>query len=262
MLVSRPAFCRVLAGHRQTRDAVCGRVEPGGAFCGGQCPHAEDPPQGADVSAGLVGRPAGRTWQERWLASGADAAGAGWRKSPARWLQQHGLVARDWRLDALASALLVAISADLVRPARWGGWWPRQPALAAWYATWPTPVILTGSPAGRALCDADPHVSSVANSHTLHRAAEILATKVECWQTSPSGMSWSCWTPNSTRWHRCPGTPRCSIGFCAPRVSSARTPRARCGRSGQRWAAHTRGTHRPIPAVLPSRPRPAGGLSA
>ena len=34
----------------------------------------------------------GRTWQERWLASGADAAGAGWRKSPARWLQ----AARTW----------------------------------------------------------------------------------------------------------------------------------------------------------------------
>ena len=39
----------------------------------------------------------GRTWQERWLASGADAAGAGWRKSPARWLQEHDLVAERFR---------------------------------------------------------------------------------------------------------------------------------------------------------------------
>ena len=117
----------------------------------------------------------GRTWQERWLASGADAAGAGWRTSPARWLQEHGLVA-DWRLDALASALLVAISADLVRPAL--GWLVTK-------ATGPGSLVRhlahARDPDGfarlKALCDADPHVSSVANSHTLHRAAEILATK-------------------------------------------------------------------------------------
>ena len=117
----------------------------------------------------------GRTWQERWLASGADAAGAGWRKSPARWLQEHDLVA-DWRLDALASALLVAISADLVRPAL--GWLVAK-------ATGPGSLVRhlahARDPDGfarlKALCNADPHVSSVANSHTLHRAAEILATK-------------------------------------------------------------------------------------
>ena len=117
----------------------------------------------------------GRTWQERWLASGADAAGAGWRKIPARWLQEHGLVA-DWRLDALASALLVAISADLVRPAL--GWLVAKP-------TGPGSLVRhlahARDPDGfarlKALCDADAHVSSVANSHTLHRAAEILATK-------------------------------------------------------------------------------------
>ena len=117
----------------------------------------------------------GRTWQERWLASGADAAGAGWRKSPARWLQEHDLVA-EWRLEALASALLVAISADLVRPAL--GWLVAK-------ATGPGSLVRhlahARDPDGfarlKALCDADPHVSSVANSHTLHRAAEILATK-------------------------------------------------------------------------------------
>jgi integrase len=117
----------------------------------------------------------GRSWQERWLASGADAAGAGWRKIPARWLQEHGLVA-EWRLDALASALLVAISADLVRPAL--GWLVAKP-------TGPGSLVRhlahARDPDGfarlRALCDADPHVSSVANSHTRYRAAEILAAK-------------------------------------------------------------------------------------
>ena len=203
----------------------------------------------------------GRTWQERWLASGADAAGAGWRTSPARWLQQHGLVA-DWRLDALASALLVAISADLVRPAL--GWLVAK-------ATGPGSLVRhlahARDPDGfarlKALCDADPHVSSVANSHTLHRAAEILATK----------------GGRAGRRHRrgCPGvagrrTRHAGIGARGRRgvlSASAHHGRLRPGRAdhaagdtGQRWAAHTRGTHRPIPLVLPSGPRPAGGLSA
>jgi hypothetical protein len=55
----------------------------------------------------------GRTWQERWLASGADAAGAGWRKIPARWLQEHDLVA-DWRLGGGSSSRLDAYDCDPV----------------------------------------------------------------------------------------------------------------------------------------------------
>jgi integrase len=117
----------------------------------------------------------GRTWQERWLASGADGAGAAWRKIPAQWLHEQGLVA-EWRQDALASALLMAISADLVRPAL--GWLVAK-------ATGPGGLVRhlastrdsVGFARLRALCDADPHVSSVAGSHTLYRAAEILAAK-------------------------------------------------------------------------------------
>ena len=113
----------------------------------------------------------GATWQERWLASGADAAGAAWREGPASWLREQGLPA-SWRLNALGSALLTAISADVVRPAL--GW-------LAVKATGPGSLVRhlarARDPEGfarlRALCDADPHVSAVSASHTVYRAAEI-----------------------------------------------------------------------------------------
>ncbi|MGH3305680.1 MAG: hypothetical protein ACRDOK_29245 [Streptosporangiaceae bacterium] len=61
----------------------------------------------------------GQTWQERWLASGADHAGAGWRQLPAAWLHHHGLHS-ERRQAELCAALTVAICADLVRPSL--GW--------------------------------------------------------------------------------------------------------------------------------------------
>jgi hypothetical protein len=62
-----------------------------------------------------LGEQPGVSWQERWLASGADAAGADWREVPTRWLQQHGAPS-SWREATLIEALSVAISADIVRP--------------------------------------------------------------------------------------------------------------------------------------------------
>jgi len=117
----------------------------------------------------------GATWQERWLASGADTAGAAWRNGPARWLHEQGLFA-DWRQGALGSALLAAISADVVRPAL--GWLVAK-------ATGPGSLVRhlarARDPEGfarlKALCDADPHVSAISGSHTLYRAAEIAAAK-------------------------------------------------------------------------------------
>ncbi|WP_327586891.1 hypothetical protein OHA25_07715 [Nonomuraea sp. NBC_00507] len=62
----------------------------------------------------LAGQP-GETWQERWLASGADTAGASWRQIPAQWLREQGQHARG-HAELLGSALTVAICADIVRP--------------------------------------------------------------------------------------------------------------------------------------------------
>ena len=122
----------------------------------------------------LEGQP-GATWQERWLASGADTAGAAWRKGPATWLREQGLTA-GWQQEALASALLAAISADAVRPSL--GWLVGK-------ATGPGGLVRhmtrARDPEGfarlRALCDADPHASKTAGSHTVYRAALLAAAK-------------------------------------------------------------------------------------
>ena len=117
----------------------------------------------------------GATWQERWLASGAEAAGAAWRDVPARWLREQGLPVGS-RQETLSSALLTVISADVIRPSV--GW-------LAGKATGPGGLVrhLTRArdPEGFArlwaLCDADPHVSQTSGSHAVYRAAVLAAAK-------------------------------------------------------------------------------------
>ncbi|MGI8693330.1 MAG: hypothetical protein ACR2JK_10600 [Geodermatophilaceae bacterium] len=62
----------------------------------------------------LTAQPGG-SWQDRWLASDADAAGVDWRQVPARWLRERGYHSK-WRQEALVEALPVAVSGDLIRP--------------------------------------------------------------------------------------------------------------------------------------------------
>ena len=116
----------------------------------------------------------GRSWHERWLASGADAAGSRWRQVPATWLRGRGGYS-DARRDTLCGALHVAICADLVRPS----------------LSWFTAAVMRGGTlaacmgkardrAGFArigeLC-ASGHVSAVARAHIRHRAAVIMGAK-------------------------------------------------------------------------------------
>ena len=117
----------------------------------------------------------GATWQERWLASGADMAGAAWRQGPAAWLQAQGLPAA-WRQEAAVSAFLSVISADVVRPAL--GWLVGK-------GTGPGGLVRhlarARDPEGfarlRAVCEGAGHLSKTSGSHTLYRAAQILAAK-------------------------------------------------------------------------------------
>lgn len=118
----------------------------------------------------------GGSWQQRWLASGSDAAGAAWRQLPGGWLRRSG---RDAPVtSALVSALITAVGAGIVRPSlAWlvaGGCEHAELARA---------MSALRDPEGfarlRALCDGGSAaaVSATARTRTLRRAAVILAAK-------------------------------------------------------------------------------------
>jgi integrase len=72
--------------------------------------------RGVNLAAGwLAGQP-GSTWQQQWLASGADAAGPGWKHDcAAGWLDAHGIRTGD-RMSLLSIGVILAVCADLFRP--------------------------------------------------------------------------------------------------------------------------------------------------
>jgi len=61
-------------------------------------------------------RQPGDTWQERWLASGADAAGSGWTDLPLK----DRVPAREHHRDELCTGLVLLIAGQVLRPGyRW-----------------------------------------------------------------------------------------------------------------------------------------------
>ena len=219
---------------RQSRGQVQDRLtrEP---FVG-QRPYREDPPPGADVPAGLAGghsrvRP-GRN--AGWPAAPMPPAPPGGTARPA------GCTSRAcppaWRLDALASALLAAISADVVRPAL--GWLVVK-------ATGPGSLVRhlarARDPEGfarlRAVCDADPHVSGVSGSHTVYRAAEIVAAKGGRLGDITVGDLLELLDTELDTLTSVPVMSRCPTSCCGPRESSAPT-RPRPAGDTQHRAAH------------------------
>jgi hypothetical protein len=117
----------------------------------------------------------GQSWQQRWMASGADAAGAAWRQVPIAWQRQRGRESR-WLRAELSAALVVAICGDLVRPSL-----SCLVAGAAGKGSLTRNLARIRDPQGfarlQALCEADPHVSADAAGLTLRRSAEIIAAK-------------------------------------------------------------------------------------
>lgn len=124
-----------------------------------------------------LGDQPGRTWQERWLASGADAAPMTWRDVPTTWLAARGDHGEGHR-SALIEATSVAICADVVRPSlTWlvGGGFARGAGLLV------RNIEAYRDPDGfarlRAVCDDDPGISAVARGRMLYRSALIVAAK-------------------------------------------------------------------------------------
>ena len=117
----------------------------------------------------------GESWQQRWMASGADALGGEWRQVPIAWQRRRGRESR-WLWHELSGALVVAICGDLVRPSL-----SCLVAGAAGKGPLTRNLARLRDPAGfarlQALCDADAHVSATAASLTLRRAAELIAAK-------------------------------------------------------------------------------------
>jgi integrase len=119
----------------------------------------------------------GRTWQERWLSSGADAVPATWRQVPTAWLDAHGHHSEE-RRSALVEAMSLAICADVVRPSlAWlvGGGFARGAGLLV------RNITACRDPDGfarlHAECDADPGISAIATGRMLYRSALIVAAK-------------------------------------------------------------------------------------
>jgi integrase len=121
----------------------------------------------------LDGQP-GQTWQQRWLASGADAAGERWADGPVRWLRGRGIYSPS-RLEVMTSSLLVLVGADIIRPSlAWllsGG---KKRKLAR-------NMICSRDPEGFArlnqLCQDDPAITPAAQAKVAFRTAVIIAAK-------------------------------------------------------------------------------------
>ena len=116
----------------------------------------------------------GASWQERWLASGADRPGAGVAAGAGR----GGCASRGqrsgWRHDAMSGALIVAICADLIRPVADLVHQRRYRARRAGPAHGPAPATRPGSRGWRRPASATRASAGRRAAGRLYRAAVIL----------------------------------------------------------------------------------------
>ncbi|MGB9307331.1 MAG: site-specific integrase [Mycobacterium sp.] len=121
----------------------------------------------------LVEQP-GDTWQQRWLASGADADGAKWTQHPGQWLDRQGRYSGN-RLELMTRSLLVVVGADVLRPS------------LAWLLTGGKAsrlirsIVYGRDKAGfdqlRRLCERNPDITSNALEDIRFRCVRIAAAK-------------------------------------------------------------------------------------
>jgi hypothetical protein len=132
--------------------------------------------RGVAIVLGWLGHQPGDSWQDRWLAAGAEAdPAADWRLLPLAWnLHGRGGAPRQRDQHAVAPGLLSLIAADVLRPG------------LAWLVSTRTPKFLAAElarvrdPSGFAAvsaCAQAAPVNPVATGVALHRIAAIVAAK-------------------------------------------------------------------------------------
>ena len=131
--------------------------------------------RGAALAVTWLGDQPGSTWQQRWLASGAETAGADWKREGARWLDDHGVHVLK-RLDLLSVGLVLAASADIIRPSLS---WLAVSGISPWGLA--RTLEAGRDPAGfarlRAAADEAGQVTAGAREATIGRAAVLIAAK-------------------------------------------------------------------------------------
>ena len=88
----------------------------------------------------------GDTWQDRWITSGADAAGnPAWRGLLAGWLAAAGRGPRDPEHVSLLAgrAIMLLVCADVIRPSL--GWLLAPATRPAFLRRWPGSATRPGS---------------------------------------------------------------------------------------------------------------------
>ena len=101
---------------RQSREELTGRLL--GLFTGPGAGLARDKTRRRGLTKLLdwLQLQPGATWQERWLASGADAAGSGWAELPLK----GRVPVRPHHRDELFAGLVLLVAGQVIRPAyRW-----------------------------------------------------------------------------------------------------------------------------------------------
>jgi integrase len=160
------------AGARLRREEILARVSRIPATTAAQCERRK---RGAGLLLDWLQDQPGDSWQQQWLASGADAAGKNWRDLPAQWMREDGTFVA-YRHFQLTAALAPLIAADVVRPSL--GWFLSRAASSS-----PLSVLMTqvrdpdGFTRVRAACERDPKVSEIEAGLVVHRAAVIAAVK-------------------------------------------------------------------------------------
>ena len=101
---------------RQGREALTGRLL--GLFTDPGAGRARDKTRRRGLTRLLdwLQRQPGDTWQEKWLASGADAAGSGWADLPLK----DRVPAREHHREELRTGLVLLVAGQVIRPGyRW-----------------------------------------------------------------------------------------------------------------------------------------------